>query len=107
MVYEKSAAIQGYTNSSRTTDRQIADMDSRITQLKAELKTNADLVVAQKRDINQFQINSEGLTNVITEYKGAVTNLQSKAERGLRRNPKAEPSPEGAGGPTGRICQKI
>ena len=78
MVYEQSAAIQGYTNSIRTMDRQIADMDSRITQLKAEAKTNADLVIAQKRDINQFQINSEGLTNIITEYKGAVTNLQTK-----------------------------
>ena len=78
MVYEKSAAIQDYTNSIKTMDRQIAEMDARITQLKAESKTNADLVIAQKRDINQFQINSEGLTNVITEYKGAVTNLQTK-----------------------------
>jgi uncharacterized coiled-coil DUF342 family protein len=78
MVYEKSAAIQGYTNSIRTMDRQIADMDARITQLKAEVKTNVEIVIAQKRDINQLQINSEGLTNVITEYKGAVTNLQTK-----------------------------
>ncbi len=78
MVYEKSAAIQGYTNSIRTMDRRIADMDARITQLKADAKTNADLVIGQKRDINQLQINSEGLTNVITEYKGAVTNLQTK-----------------------------
>src|SRR6266404_1907592 len=78
MVYEKSAAIQGYTNSIRTMDRQIADMDARITQLKAEAKTNTDLVIAQKRDINQLQINSEGLTNEIAEYKGAVTNLQTK-----------------------------
>jgi len=78
VVYEKSATIQGYTNSIRTMDRQIADMDARITQLKAEVKTNAELVIAQKRDINQLQINSEGLTNVITQYKGAVTNLQTK-----------------------------
>jgi uncharacterized coiled-coil DUF342 family protein len=78
MVYEKSAAIQGYTNSIRTMDRQIADMDAHITQLKAEVKTNAALVIFQKRDINQLQINSEGLTNAIAEYKGAVTNLQTK-----------------------------
>ena len=32
MVYEKSAAIQGYTNSIRTMDRQIAQMDARITR---------------------------------------------------------------------------
>ncbi len=78
MVYEKSAAIQGYTNSIRTMDRQIAEMDARITELKLQAKTNAELVVAQKRDINQLQINSEGLTNEITQYKGAVTNMQTK-----------------------------
>jgi chromosome segregation ATPase len=78
MVYETSAAIQGYTNSIRTMDRQIAEMDARITELKTEAKTNAELVIAQKRDINQLQINSEGLTNEITQYQGAVTNLQTK-----------------------------
>ena len=46
-VYEKSAAIQGYTNSIRTMDGQIAQMDARLTQLKAEAKTNADLVITQ------------------------------------------------------------
>ena len=78
LVYEKSSAIQGYTNSIRTMDRQIAGMDARITELKAQVKTNAELVIAQKRDINQLQIDSEALTNELTQYKGAVTNLQAK-----------------------------
>jgi chromosome segregation ATPase len=77
-VYEKSVAILGYTNSIRTMDRQIAEMDARITELKVAVKTNADLVNAQRRDLNQLQINSEGLTNIITQYKGAVTDLQTK-----------------------------
>ena len=77
MVYEKSEAIQGYSNSIRTMDRQISDMDARITQLKVEVKTNAELVITQKRDVNQLQIHSEGLTNEITQYKGVVTNLQA------------------------------
>src|SRR5690242_9117931 len=77
-VYEKSAAIQGYTNSIRTMDRQIAQMDSRLTELKAEAKTNADLIINQKREVNRLQITAEGLTNRITEYKGAVTNMQGK-----------------------------
>ena len=38
LVYDKSAAIQGYTNSLRTMDRQIAQMDARLTGLKAEAK---------------------------------------------------------------------
>lgn len=78
LVDEKSAAIQSYTNSIRTMDRQIAEMDARITELKAEVKTNGELVIAQKREINQLRIDSEWLTNELTQYKGAVTNLQAK-----------------------------
>ena len=77
-VYEESAAIQGYTNSIRTMDRQIAQMDARLTELKAEAKTNAELIISQKREINRLQITGEGLTNQIGEYRGAVTNLQAK-----------------------------
>src|SRR6516225_9100327 len=77
-VYEKSAAIQGYTNSIRTMDRQVAQMDTRLSEFKAEAKTNADLIVTQRREINRLQITSEGLKNQITEYKGAVSNMQAK-----------------------------
>ena len=81
MVYQKAAAIQGYTNSIRTMDRQIAQMDARITELKTVVKTNSDQVIAQEREINRLQITSEGLTNEITEYKGALTNLQAKLKQ--------------------------
>lgn len=77
-VYEKSAAIQGYTNSIRTLDRQIAQMDARLTELKTEAKTNADLIVSQRRELNRQRILAEGLTNELTEYKGATTNLQTR-----------------------------
>ncbi len=77
-VYEKSAAIQGYTNSIRTMDRQIAQMDARITQLKAEAKTNAEFVITRQREVNRLQAAAEGLTNQITEYKSAVESLQGK-----------------------------
>jgi chromosome segregation ATPase len=77
-VYDKSAAIQGYTNSIRTMDRQIAQMDARLTELKAEAKTNADLIISQRRELNRLQITAEGLTNQIAEYKGTVTNLQGR-----------------------------
>ena len=77
-VYEKSAAIQGYTNSIRTMDRQIAQMDARITELKAEAKTNAEFVITQKREFNRLQAAADGLTNQIAEYKSAVESLQGK-----------------------------
>ena len=78
MVYGKSAAIQGYTNSIRTMDRQIARMDARITELKDQAKTNAEFVIAQKREFNRLQATAEGLTNEITEYKSAVQSLEAK-----------------------------
>src|ERR1039457_2562539 len=67
-VYEQSAAIQGYTNSIKTLDGQIAQMDARITQLKAEVKTNAEFVITQRREINRLQATADGLTNQIVQY---------------------------------------
>lgn len=76
MVYDKASAIRGYTNSIRDMDAQIAQMDARITELKAEAKTNAELVISQRREINRAQIIAEGLTNEITQYKKAVATLE-------------------------------
>ena len=77
-LYEKSAAIQWYTNSIRTMDRQIAQMDARLTELKAEAKSNSELAISQKREVNRLQGTVDGLTNQITEYKAAVEKFQAK-----------------------------
>jgi chromosome segregation ATPase len=84
-VFDKSAAIQGYTNSIRAMDGQIAQRDgqiaqrdARITELKAEAKTNAEFVITQKREINRLQATADGLTNQIAQYKSAVQSLQGK-----------------------------
>lgn len=77
-VYEKSAAIQGYTNSIASMDRQIAQMDARLTEFKAEAKTNSELILGQKREISRLTLTTEGLTNELAEYKAAVTNLEGK-----------------------------
>lgn len=77
-VYEKSAAIQGYTNSIASMDRQIAQMDARLTEFKAEAKTNSELILGQKRDISRLTLTTEGSTNELAEYKAAVTNLEGK-----------------------------
>jgi uncharacterized coiled-coil DUF342 family protein len=77
-VYERSAAIQGYTNSIRNMDGQLTQMDARITQLKLEARTNADLVITQKREIGSLQAIADGLTNQVAEYRSAVESLQGK-----------------------------
>jgi len=59
-------------------DRQIAQMDARITDLKGTVKTNEETVLAQRREINKLQISNESLTNQIVEYKKAVDTLETK-----------------------------
>jgi uncharacterized coiled-coil DUF342 family protein len=77
-VYVKSSAIQDYTRSIQTMQHEIAQMDARISELKAQAKTNAELVITQKREINRWQATADGLTNEIAEYKLAVESLQGK-----------------------------
>jgi len=77
-LYEKSAAIQGYTNSIQTMDHQIAELSGRITGLQLSARTNEEAITLQKRGINTLQTTSEGLNNQITEYKRTVANLEAK-----------------------------
>ena len=77
-LYHKAEAIQGYTNSIATMDRQIAQMDARITALKEENRSNATVVARQQRDFNRLETTSAGLTNEIAEYKEALETLQKK-----------------------------
>ena len=77
-IYVKSVAIQGYTNSIKAMDGQITQMDARITQLKSEAKTNTDIAITQKRELNRLQSTVDGLTNQVAEYRSAVQSLQGK-----------------------------
>ena len=78
LVYEKSVAIQGYTNSISAMDHQIASLGAQIAELTSAAKTNEQLLAAQKREINRLEAASESLTNEIVQYKQAVDTLQSK-----------------------------
>jgi len=78
MTNEKSVAIRDYTNSIATMNHQVAQMDARITELKASAKTNEDFVAVQKREMTRLQFISGNLTNEITEYKKAVDTLNTK-----------------------------
>lgn len=77
-VYEKAAAIQGYTNSLANMDRQIAVMDARLTELKAEGRTNAELVTTRTRENFLLHNQIAGYTNVIEQYKAAVATLDTR-----------------------------
>jgi len=78
LLTQKLAAIQSYTNSIKTMDDQIAQMDARITQLKGTIKTNDDLILSQKRTMNKLDAENQLLTNRVDEYKVTVETLQGK-----------------------------
>ncbi|MDB6111959.1 MAG: hypothetical protein JWR69_3709 [Pedosphaera sp.] len=78
LIYEKSAAIQDYTNSIKTMDRQIAQMDGHLAGLKETIKTNDLLVLNQKRELTKLELTNEALANQNTEYKNGVATLEAK-----------------------------
>ncbi len=78
MIYEKNAAIQNATNSVATLNHQVNQMDARLTEIKAVVATNEQLVISQKADLAQLQFANLNLTNTITQYKIAVDTLEAK-----------------------------
>lgn len=77
-VFDKSAAIQSYTNSIKVMDQQIASLGVQIGELRQSAKTNEALMAEQKSDISRLQTATEGLTNQVAEYKKAVGTLEAK-----------------------------
>jgi chromosome segregation ATPase len=78
MIYEKNVAIQDATNSIATLNYQIAQMDARLTDIKAAAAANEELVVSQKMELNKLQFANGNLTNEIAQYKAAVDTLTAK-----------------------------
>src|ERR1051326_3565494 len=78
VVYEKSEAIQNYTNSILTMDQQIASMGAEMAELRSNLKSNELLLASQKTQINNLQTTAGTLTNEVAQYKKAVGTLEAK-----------------------------
>ena len=78
IVYDRDAAIQGYTNSIATLNHQVNQMDARITEIKAVATTNEQLAISQKAEIVQLQFANETATNEIAQYTDAVNALEAK-----------------------------
>jgi chromosome segregation ATPase len=79
-IYDQAVAIQQYTNSIKTMDDQIAQMDQRLAQFKAEAKTNAQWLVKQRTELVGLRAVRASLTNALAQYGEAVTNLQTKLQ---------------------------
>jgi len=78
MVYDRNAAIQGYTNSIATLNHQVNQMDASLAEIKAAAATNDQLIISQKAEIAQLQFANNNFTNEIAQYKTAVDALEAK-----------------------------
>ena len=78
MVYDRNAAIQGYTNSIATLNHQVNQMDASLAEIKAAAATNDQLIISQKAAIAQLQFANDNFTNEIAQYKTAVDALEAK-----------------------------
>lgn len=78
IVYQKSVSIRNDTNSIAILNHQISEMDSNLTALRAEAKTNAETIASQKRELMRLEAVNDGLTNEMAQYKDAVGTLTNK-----------------------------
>jgi chromosome segregation ATPase len=71
--YDQSVAIQGYTNSINTMDKQMAQMDARITDLKDTIKTNNVEMAGLREESIHF-------TAKIAQYSNTVEALNAQVK---------------------------
>jgi chromosome segregation ATPase len=79
-IFKQSTDIQGYTNSIKTMDAEIAASQARINDLKEQAMTNGQLILAQKRDLLRLQVNTDSLSNEIAQYQAVTNLLESKLQ---------------------------
>lgn len=77
-IFKQSTEIQGYTNSIKTMDVEVTELQARIADLKKEAATNNQLVLDQKRDLLRLRVTTESLSNEIVQYQEATNVLESK-----------------------------
>ena len=77
-IFKQSVEIQGYTNSIKTMDGEITELQTHIGELKKEGATNNQLVLEQKRDLLRLRLSAESLSNQIVQYQEATNVLERK-----------------------------
>jgi chromosome segregation ATPase len=77
LLSERNVAIQGYTNSIRAMDTQIAQMDKQLAAQSAAMKSNESTQLDLRREISRLHVDSEVLTNQVAQYKESVVKLEA------------------------------
>ncbi|MGA2175211.1 MAG: hypothetical protein ABSH38_09545 [Verrucomicrobiota bacterium] len=80
VIFKQSTDIQGYTNSIKTMDAEIAALQARLNELKQQAMTNDQLILAQKRDLLRLQLGADSMSNEIVQYQAVTNVLESKLQ---------------------------
>jgi chromosome segregation ATPase len=64
-IYDQAVSIQGYTNSIRTMDKQIADMEAHLTEFRDTIRSNNLTIATLRQDAHVF-------SNQVEQYKVAL-----------------------------------
>ncbi len=78
IIFDKSTAIQTYTNSIATLNSQIAQLDAGLSGMKQFVKTNADTIRDQSRQIHDLDAANAALTKSVAQYRGAFEKTQDR-----------------------------
>ena len=91
-IFKQATEIQGYTNSLKNSDAEIAGLSTRVNELKQAAKTNELAALEQKREIARLRSASEALSNNIVQYKDIVDKLDARlkeASEGIEKQNQA------------------
>jgi uncharacterized coiled-coil DUF342 family protein len=80
IIYQKSADIQGYTNSIKRMDDEISQLRDRITQLKQAAVSNGQWAITEKREVARLQSSGDIMSNEIDQYKAVIGSLTNKLQ---------------------------
>jgi chromosome segregation ATPase len=74
----QAAEIQGYTNSIKNMDAEIAGLSTRVNELKQAAMTNEQAALEQQNEIFRLHTSGEVMSNEIAGYKVVVDKLDAR-----------------------------
>jgi uncharacterized coiled-coil DUF342 family protein len=87
-IFKQATQIQGYTNSIKNMDAEIAGLSTRINELKQAAMTNEQAASEQKREILRLRSAGDMMSNQIVQYKEVVDKLEERlkeASEGIQK----------------------
>lgn len=77
-ILKQATEIQGYTNSIKDMDAEIAGLSTRINELRKSGLTNEQAASEQKREILRLRSAGEVMSNEIVQYKDVADKLEGR-----------------------------